>query len=202
MGGRSWVYSCREQCFVGVNVSDPGKNVLIQQYRLDGPVCRKQLFLERCGSDCDCLRSEHCPLARFKIIQRGESGNPPKTSGITERQPATSGLTGKLPHAMDMIVSCQPLSMVQIPQLTRHTQLDAERRPIIRDDGELFAASREAGDSSATEKLVTDRLATRIVPVESDNIWAMEADGADLGAHNQRFEGSFEVFDLREFRQQ
>ena len=80
--------------------------------------------------------------------------------------------------------------------------MDAECRPIIRDDGELFAASHEAGDSPATEKLVTYRFSTRTIPVESDNIWAMEADGMYLGAHNQRFEGSFEVFDLRELWQQ
>ncbi len=86
--------------------------------------------------------------------------------------------------------------MVQVPQLTRHTQLDAERRSVISDNGKLFAASREAGDLSTTQELVTDRTASAAALMESDNIWAVEADGADLAADNQRLEGSFEVFDL------
>jgi len=97
---------------------------------------------------------------------------------------------------VDVIVSRHPLSMAQIPQLTRHTQLDAERRPVVSDNGELFAASREAGDSSAAEELITDRSARAVALVESDNVWAVEADGQDLGADYQRFESSFEVFNL------
>ena len=86
--------------------------------------------------------------------------------------------------------------MAQVPQLTRPTPLDAERRSVISDNGKLFAASREAGDSSTIEELVTDRFASAAALMESDNIRAVEADGVDLAADNQRLKGSFEVFDL------
>ena len=86
--------------------------------------------------------------------------------------------------------------MAQIPQLTRHTQLDAECRTVVSDDGELFAASCETGDSSATKELFADRSARGVAVVKLDNIRAVEADGLDLGADNQRLKGSFEVFNL------
>ena len=65
--------------------------------------------------------------------------------------------------------------MVQKAQLARHTQLDAERRSVVSDDSELLAASRETGDSSATQELVTDRFAAGAA-VEPDNIRAVETD--------------------------
>ncbi len=44
-GGR-WVYPRGKQRFVGVDVSDPGDDMLIQQHWLDGPVCAEQPFLK------------------------------------------------------------------------------------------------------------------------------------------------------------
>lgn len=86
--------------------------------------------------------------------------------------------------------------MAQIPQLTRHTQLDTERRTVVGDNGELFAASCETGDSSTAKELFADRSARGAAVVKSDNIQAVKADGLDLSADNQRFKGSFEVFNL------
>ncbi len=55
-----------------------------------------------------------------------------------------------------MVVLVKSLVAAQVPQLTGHTQLDAECGPVIGDDGELFSASHEAGNPSASQELVVD----------------------------------------------
>lgn len=191
------MYPRSEKRFVGVDVSDSGDDVLIQQCWLNGPVCTEQLFLEHRGLDGDCFGSERRPSVRFKVGQRSKCGNPPKSSRITENESAAISRARELPDAVDVIVSLELLSMAQISQLTRHTQLDAERRTVVSDNGELFAASCETGDSSATKELFADRYARGVAVVKLDNIRAVKADGLDLSADNQRFEGLFEVFNLR-----